>query len=181
MKTVFEIVDDKVPADFNTGKHQFNTKTENSCELHSDFSESTATERLDGFGIMDAVPAYLNTGQVPCDWKGPFPGLTRDHNNCNFKSPTIHQAETWKKGLEMVLQLNATLVMRTLTRSQKEVVPLQDSTLVMFESKIYIGSEETESSERNVQEYRTSSNPQSFQTMFPELEHPGNPDTPALH
>ena len=101
-----EIEDDKVPADFNTGKHQFTTKTENLCKLHLDSSESTVTERLDSFldglGIVDAVPANLNTGQVPHDWKGPFPGLTRKHDNYNFKSPTIHQAETWKNMVENV-------------------------------------------------------------------------------
>ena len=154
-----------------------------------DSSESTLTERLDsfldGFGIVDAFPANLNTEQVPCDWKGPFPGLIRDHDNYNFKSPIIYQTDIWKKGLEVVLQPNSTLVMRASTRSQKEVVPLQDSTLVMFESKTSTGSEETQSSKRNVQEYRTSNNPQSFQTMFPELEHPalqiGNLVAPALY
>ena len=37
----------------------------------------------------------------------------------------------------------------------------------------------------NMQEYRTSSNPQSFQTMFPDTEQPalqtGNPVAPAFH
>ena len=44
---------------------------------------------------------------------------------------------------------------------------------------------ETQVSERNMQEYKTSSNPQSFQTMFPDMEQPalqtGNPVAPALH
>ena len=228
--------------------------------------------QLDCFGIVDKeVPADLNTKQDPHDWKGPFPGLTRVHNGCqlqndnyNFKSPTIHQADTWKKGLEVVLQPNSTLVMKALTRSQKEVVPLQNSTLVMLTLKTSTENEktppqtwrhgyilcsihwnitfligwtcdqrklpqdqdqywnfkeslsdkkeieyksfrpmitysssrthqelrkhqklETQSSERNMQEYRTSSNLQNFQTMFPELEHPalqtGNPVAPALH
>ena len=142
------MVDEEVPADFNTGKHQFNTETEN----HSAQKKITGRQDsfLDSFGIVDAVPADLNTEQVPCDWKGPFPGLTRAHdglqlqnNNYNFKSPTICQADTWKKGLEVVLQPNSTLVMRALTRSQKEGVPLQNSTLVMLTSKTSTGSEKT--------------------------------------
>ena len=44
---------------------------------------------------------------------------------------------------------------------------------------------ETQSRERNTQEYRTSSNQQSFQTMFPDMEQPalqiGNPVAPAFH
>ena len=44
---------------------------------------------------------------------------------------------------------------------------------------------ETQSRERNIQEYRTSSNQQSFQTMFPDMEQPalqtGNPVAPAFH
>ena len=44
---------------------------------------------------------------------------------------------------------------------------------------------ETQSSERNMQENRTSSNQQSFQTMFPDMEQPalqtGNPVAPAFH
>ena len=44
-----------------------------------------------------------------------------------------------KKGLEAVLQPNSTLVMTASARSEKEVVPLQNSTLVMFESKTSTG------------------------------------------
>ena len=44
---------------------------------------------------------------------------------------------------------------------------------------------ETQSSERNMQEYRTSSNQQNFQTMFLDMEQPalqtGNLVAPALH
>ena len=142
---------------------------------------------------MDEVPADLNTADKVEDHlqdhlqdpNGPFPGLTRAYDNYNFESPTSLQMDTWKKGLEVVLQPNSTLVANTLTRSEKQVVPLQNSTLVMSELKTFTGSEETQSSEKNMQEYRASSNPQSFQTMFPDLEHPalqtGNPVAPALH
>ena len=142
---------------------------------------------------MDAVPADLNTEQDPRDWNRPFPRLTRTHDIYNFKSPTIHQAQTWKKGLEVVLQPNYTLVMKALTRSQKEVVPLQNSTLVMFELKTSTGSEktlkqhqelETQSSERNCAGIQDLQQPAEF-PMFSEPEHPalqmGNPVTPALH
>ena len=60
-----------------------------------------------------------------------------------ISSPTILQADTWKKGLEVVLQPNSTLVMRASTRSQKEVVPLQNSTLVMLTLKTSTGGEKT--------------------------------------
>ena len=79
------------------------------------------------------------------------------------------------------------------TTSKGEVVPLQISTLVMFELKKSTGNEkthqeheelETQSRGMYMQEYRTSSNPQSFQTMFPESEQPalqtGNSVTPTL-
>ena len=148
-----------------------------------------------GFKIVDEVPADLNTEDKfkdhlqdhLQDTNGPFPGLAMAYNGNqpNFKSPTSLQMDTWKKGLEAVLQPNSTLVITASTRSEKEVVLLQNSTLVMFESKTSTGSEETRSSERNMQEYRTSSNLHSFQTMFPELEHPalqtGYPVAPALH
>ena len=101
---------------------------------------------LEGFGIVDAVPADLNTEQDPHDWKGLFSGLTRAHDglqlqnyNYNFKSPTIPQADTWKKGFEVLLPPNSTLMMTASTRSKREVVPLQNSTLVMFESKTSTG------------------------------------------
>ena len=89
--------------------------------------------------------------------------MAYDGNQPNFKAPTSLQTDISKEGLEA----------------------LQHSTLVMFESKISTGSEETQSSERNMQEYRTSVNLQSFQTMFPELGQQafqtGNPVAPALH
>ena len=59
------------------------------------------------------------------------------------KSSTILQADTWKKGLESVLQPNSTLVMRASTRSEKEVVPLQISTLVTLTLETSTGSEKT--------------------------------------
>ena len=139
----FEIVNDKVPADFNTEKvpDKVNTETKN----HSPQKKMTGRldSFLDNFGIVDAVPADLNTGQVPHDWKGPFPGLTRANNNYNFKSPTICQTNAWKKGLGVVLQPNSTLMIRASTRGQKEVAPLQNSTLVMLTSKTSTGSEKT--------------------------------------
>ena len=55
--------------------------------------------------------------------------MTYDGNQPNFKSPTSLQMDTWKKGLEVVLQPNSTLVMTT-------------STLVMFESKTSTGHQE---------------------------------------
>ena len=126
-----------------------------------------------GFRIVDEVPADLNTKNKVKDHlqdhsqntNGPFPRLTivYDSNQPNFKSPTSLQTGTSKEGLEA----------------------LQHSTLVMFESKTSTGSEETQSSKKSMQEYRTSSKLQSFQTMFLELEHPalqkGNPVAPALH
>ena len=51
--------------------------------------------------------------------------------NPNFKSPT----ETYKKGLEVVLHPNSTQMDRASTRKEWKVVPLQNSTLVMFEPK----------------------------------------------
>ena len=107
-----------------------------------------------GFKIMDEVPADLNTKDKVKDHlqdhlqdtNGPFSGLTMAYNGNqpnNFKSPTSLQADTWKKGLEVVLLEDSTLVMTALTRSQKEVVPLQDSTLMMFELKTSTGSEKT--------------------------------------
>ena len=103
-----------------------------------------------GFGIVDEVPADLNTKDKVedhlqdhlQDTNGPFPGLTMAYNGNqpdNFKSPTSLQTDTWKKGLEVVLQPNSTMVMTASTRSEKEVVPLQNSTLVMFESKTSTG------------------------------------------
>ena len=91
---------------------------------------------------MDEVPADLNTEDKVedhlqdhlQDTNGPFPGLSMayDGNHDNFKSPTSLQMNTWKKGLEVGLQPNSTLVMKALTRSQEEVVPLQNSTLVII-------------------------------------------------
>ena len=105
---------------------------------------------------MDEVPADLNMEEKvnghlqdhlqDTDTNRPFPGLTMAYNENqpnNFKSPTSLQKDTWKKGLEAVLQPNSILVMSASTRSQKEVVPLQNSTLVMFESKTSTGSEKT--------------------------------------
>ena len=75
-----EIVDEEVPADFSTEKvlAKFDTETED----HSPQEKMTGRLDgfLDGFGIVDAVPADLNTEQDPCDWKEPFPGLTRAHD-----------------------------------------------------------------------------------------------------
>ena len=137
-----EIVDEKVPADFNTGE---------------DHSPQEITGRPDGFldsfsnglGIVDEVPTDLNTEDKVedhlqdhlQDTNGPFPGLTKayDGNQSYFKSPTSLQTDTWKKGLEVVLQPNSTLVANALTRSEKQVVPLWNSTLVMFESKTSTG------------------------------------------
>ena len=102
---------------------------------------------------MDEVPADLNTKDKVedhlqdhlQDTNGPFPGLTMayDGNQPYFKSPTSLQTDTWKKGLEVVLKPNSTLVVNALTRSEKQVVPLWDSTLVMFELKTSTGSEKT--------------------------------------
>ena len=89
---------------------------------------------------MDEVSADLNTkdkvedhlqGHLQ-DTNGPFPGLTTAYygNQPNFKSPTSLQTDTSKEGLEA----------------------LQHSILVMFESKSSTGNEETQSSERNIQE-----------------------------
>ena len=123
-ETSLEIVDEEVPADFNTGKHQFNTETEN----HS--AKENMTRRLDGFldsfEIVNAVPVDFNTGKDPCDLQPDSNGSMESDTEStestesiapDFKSPTILQADTWKKGLEVVLQPNSTLVMRALTRS----------------------------------------------------------------
>ena len=102
-RSSFEIVDEEVPADFNTEKvpAEFNTETEDHSpqERITGKLDSFLDGFLDGFGIVDAVPADLNTEQDPHDCKGPFPGLTRAHNglqlqnnNYNFKSPGICQA-----------------------------------------------------------------------------------------
>ena len=128
--------------------HQFNTDKDHSAKKKV---TGRLDSFLDGFGMVKrTVPANSNT-----------------ENNYNFKSSTILQTDTWKKGLEVVLPPNSTLVMTASTRSKREV-PLQESTLVMFESKTSTGSDkthqehqelETQSGEKNMQEYKTSSNP----------------------
>ena len=150
--SILEIVDEKVPADFNTG---------------NDHSPQETTGRPDGFldgfsngfKIVDEVPADLNTedkvkdhlqGHLQ-DTNGPFPGLTMAYDGNqpnNFKSPTSLHIDTWKKGLEAVLQPNSTLVMIASTRSEKEVEPLQNSTLVMFKSKTSTGHHQERISSR---------------------------------
>ena len=66
----------KVPDEFNTETEDHSPQEKMTGRL-----DSFLDGFLDGFGIVDAVPADLNTEQDPHDWKGPFPGLTRAHNN----------------------------------------------------------------------------------------------------
>ena len=119
-----EIVDERVPADFNTGK---------------DHSPWETTRRPDGFldgfsngfQIVDEVPSDLNIKEKVKDHlqdhlqdtNGPFPGLTMAYDGYqpNFKSPTSLQTDMSKEGLEA----------------------LQHSTLVMFELKTSTASEKT--------------------------------------
>ena len=140
-------------------------------ELHLDSSESTESMTLDIERTQLPVDSITSKDIFQKKLKATFlnePGITETEahmvvfgktnwdqygnllnsfgtrrNNSHFKSPKILQTDMWKKGLGVVLLPNSTLVMRALTRREKEVVPLQNSTLVMFILKTSTGSEKT--------------------------------------
>ena len=134
-------IDSRESTTLDTGRTQLPVESITSKDI---FQKKLKATFLNGPGITGTEAEMVVF--IKTDWEQDgnlLNSFGTRRNEPNLKSSKILQAETWKKGLEVVIQPNSTLVMRALTRSQKEVVPLQNSTLVIFGSKTSTGSEKT--------------------------------------